>query len=799
MRRTGWPLWGILAGCAGGDLESSTKALLPEGWRSSSDVTAPTIVSVTVGDGSGWVSERATAVTIKGSDDVGVAALCVSTTTRCMGWVAAGQSINVTLPRGVGPHTVRAWARDHAGNISRMASTSVRLDGQAPVDGTVVLTAISGGITVSWAGFSDAGRGVDHYRVVGRASEVAPVCSGEEELEWEGSGGSVSFSGLGAGTYSFRVCAVDPFGRSSTGTIARGTAGSEGGAPVVENFGLESGVSYTATRAVTLAAEVSDDSLVTRMCFSEANSCTAWVDYAPTYAFNLSGGEGAKTVNAWFRDVWGNENVPVSAVINLDTTPPTNGTVTGTPGAGQAALSWSGFADVGSGVREYIVVRDIDRAPASCSVGTEVYRGTSTSYTDAGLFTGQRYGYRVCAVDNLDQVSSGANVNVTPLDELDAPAVSGVVLAGGLSAVHDRYVTLDISASDPSGLSRMCISNTPTCGTWRSYQASSYWTLEAGSYGSRTVYVWLEDGLGNQNLSPTSASIQFAPDADGDGFADGADCDDGNPAIHPGASSACAAVDIDCDGFTEEDADGDGEAAVVCGGLDCEDSNAAIGLAQCPWGASCQEILDLGLSVGDGTYPIDVDGWGTGVATELVICEMDAYGGGWTLVATKANLTALTASDMTSATPRGSASLTATYKAGAFAQVNFADLMFEDGSQFAVYEGVGDGSESYLDFQSSVDLPDCTRTSGHQYEMTQGNLAGGRLCDTDLYINPHDLDGYWENTCDVSRAWNGWATGPAWSTYNNDRCPLDDASNSSFVYPAPGYVPFRTPLRMWVR
>jgi hypothetical protein len=55
-------------------------------------------------------------------------------------------------------------------------------------------------------------------------------------------------------------------------------------------------------------------------------------------------------------------------------------------------------------------------------------------------------------------------------------------------------------------------------------------------------------------------------DADGDGWEDAADCDDGNPAVHPEVAEACNGVDDDCDGQTDEDllvdfwldADGDG-------------------------------------------------------------------------------------------------------------------------------------------------------------------------------------------------------------------------------------------------
>ena len=67
------------------------------------------------------------------------------------------------------------------------------------------------------------------------------------------------------------------------------------------------------------------------------------------------------------------------------------------------------------------------------------------------------------------------------------------------------------------------------------------------------------------------------------------DCDDLDAAVHPEAEELCNDLDDDCDGLVDEglpedcddecaepDADGDGWLDPVCGGLDCDDSNAEV-------------------------------------------------------------------------------------------------------------------------------------------------------------------------------------------------------------------------------
>jgi MYXO-CTERM domain-containing protein len=68
------------------------------------------------------------------------------------------------------------------------------------------------------------------------------------------------------------------------------------------------------------------------------------------------------------------------------------------------------------------------------------------------------------------------------------------------------------------------------------------------------------DGI-DQDCSGADAT---GNDSDGDGITDVTDCDDTNPAIHPGATEVCDGKDTDCDPATDENADDDNDGFSLC-------------------------------------------------------------------------------------------------------------------------------------------------------------------------------------------------------------------------------------------
>lgn len=265
----------------------------------------------------------------------------------------------------------------------------------------------------------------------------------------------------------------------------------------------------------------------------------------------------------------------------------------------------------------------------------------------------------------------------------------------------------------------------------------------------------------------------------------GGDCNDLDSTYNPGASLDCTGEDYNCDGQIDNDLDLDGYPDEACGGDDCDDGDASIYPAQdneCTWGNSCREILDNGLSNGSGLYTIDVDGFAVGESFEYVYCDMDSYGGGWTMIANNsASDSTLVSSDMISDSTLGSAA-SGDHKAQAWNNLSFSDVMFTDGILFAVYENVGNGNTSWYSFQLNVPLFTCAATSPYIYPMTAGNF-GGNLCSTNLYINAIDHDGGGPTSCNQNSIWADNSYGPTWSTLNNGTlCPLDDPGTNTFWY-----------------
>jgi hypothetical protein len=122
-------------------------------------------------------------------------------------------------------------------------------------------------------------------------------------------------------------------------------------------------------------------------------------------SWNLSAGDGVKTVLTQFKDGADNISTPARAQIILDATPPQDGVLLATPRVSEVSLTWSGFADATSGLKTYRLYYGTGGFPAG---GAAIYEGTGTSFTQGGLDLKQTHYYRLVAADQAGNVSPGA-------------------------------------------------------------------------------------------------------------------------------------------------------------------------------------------------------------------------------------------------------------------------------------------------------------------------------------------------------------------------------------------------------
>ncbi len=285
-------------------------------------------------------------------------------------------------------------------------------------------------------------------------------------------------------------------------------------------------------------------------------------------------------------------------------------------------------------------------------------------------------------------------------------------------------------------------------------------------------------------------------DDDGDGYGAGTgaagcapgrvandgDCDDRLADVHPGATPTGGDVDHDCDGLVDADSDGDGYSDEAMGGSDCDDADPDVTPdAGCPASApSCRVLYERG-ETADRVYTL------AGDPPYDALCDLS--GGGWTLLGREAAGSASwTAPAVENTVPFGAPLGSADHKSAAYVVLPVTEVRFVDGD--------GMWARYVLDAVPTPVVERMLATPRANCEpgipMVEGDLAHPALCDTALYIHPHDQDG---RSCNNSTyAWD--AVGFAWSRSHNNGCPLDDPDGSSFIHPD---VPWAAPLQLWGR
>lgn len=419
--------------------------------------------------------------------------------------------------------------------IAGKACNTISLDSVAPTNGTLIATQLAGNqVKLDWSGFSDAGSGIDSYKLV-RGTTLPKNCSGvaiatlaSDALSYTDTG-SYPYAGSNAITYFYRLCAVDAAGNMNSGAIASAMAINEIDPPA-GTVTINSGDNFTNKLPVTVTIDATDVTNVAAYCISNSNTCTAWIPVKPMKTLHLvrtwslaAGKNGPRSVTVRFKDGFGTTSTtPASASIVLDTVRPVDGVLTATvsPGTDNSLeLAWTAATDTsGSGIKEHRLYHATPGYPV-CK-GTPlvtVPSGEPLSFTHTGLSAAKRHSYRVCATDNAGNVSLGATGTAKPTDTT-IPVAPSIKINNDAQYANKTLVALTLGATDAGGISAVCLRNqnvpADKC-VWKNYAASTPWTLTKGD-GEKIVYARFKDTNGNLS-DETSDAIMLDTKAPSEG------------------------------------------------------------------------------------------------------------------------------------------------------------------------------------------------------------------------------------------------------------------------------------------
>ncbi|MEM3101742.1 MAG: M4 family metallopeptidase [Candidatus Nitrosotenuis sp.] len=336
-------------------------------------------------------------------------------------WEPYASTKTWVINSGQGSHDVDVQFKDKAGNVTTEWAIwdSITLDtisptGSISINGGAVYTNTTT-VTLSLS-CSDTGSGCYQMRFsndMGSWSAWEPYASTKTWV-----------INSGQGSHDVNVQFKDNAGNVTTEWAIWDSITLDTISPI-GSISINGGAVYTNTTTVTLSLSCSDTgSGCYQMRFSnDLGSWSAWEPYASTKTWVINSGQGSHDVDVQFKDNAGNVTTEwaIWDSITLDTISPTDGTLSAIAGDGQVSLSWSGFSDATSGIGNYKLVYSTTGTPNSnCTTGTQIYYGAGTSYTHTGLTNGTTYYYRVCAIDNAGNTSSGATASAMPLSEIQS-------------------------------------------------------------------------------------------------------------------------------------------------------------------------------------------------------------------------------------------------------------------------------------------------------------------------------------------------------------------------------------------
>ncbi|WP_236015303.1 Ig-like domain-containing protein [Geomonas anaerohicana] len=196
----------------------------------------------------------------------------------------------------------------------------------------------------------------------------------------------------------------------------------------------------------------------------------------------------------------------------VDTTPPADGIASASSGDGYISISWTQATDAGAGldpVNSYKLVKSNVSSPADCSAAA-LYTGNGTSYFDTAVVNGTTYYYRVCAVDEVGNLSAGVTVSGSPSTialpdtTISTPVANAVITTGPVS------ITGTASAGANPLASVQVSTNNGT--TWAAATGTTAWSFtwapSTEDYVAHTILAKGVDSLGYADATPAQVTVR---------------------------------------------------------------------------------------------------------------------------------------------------------------------------------------------------------------------------------------------------------------------------------------------------
>ncbi len=448
--------------------------------------TAPPTGSIVINNSASLTNNAAVTLNLSAQDDSGqVSSMRFSNDNVTWSAIASyATSTTWTLSSGDGSKTVYAKFMDNAGNWSIAYNDTIILDTTKPT-GTISINSLATYVTTT---------SVTLTLSATDANGVSQMQFSNDNVTWSTAqtyAATKSWSlTTGDGTKTVYVKFKDNAGNWSSvysDTTILDTTKPTG------TISINSLATYVTTTSVTLTLSATDANGVSQMQFSNDNVTWSTAQtYAATKSWNLTTGDGTKTVYVKFKDNAGIWSSVYSDTTILDTIKPT----------GTISINSLATYVTTTSVTLTLSATDANGVSQMQFSNDNVTWSTAQTYAATkswNLTTGD--GTKTVYVKFKDNAGNWSSVysDTTILDTIKPTGT--ISINSGSTYAISFTVTLNLTAADANGVSQMQFSNdNVTWSTAQAYATTKSWTLTSGD-GTKTVYAKFKDNAGNWSVS----------------------------------------------------------------------------------------------------------------------------------------------------------------------------------------------------------------------------------------------------------------------------------------------------------